>query len=86
MPGHFVSFAFFDISFHIFSTWAHVQDILTTGPPERKLHREMFGTCMVLSVDDDPINQMVVENLLTPEGYTVRTAETYDSVEGYCNK
>ncbi len=26
---------------------------------------------MVLSVDDDPINQMVVENLLTPEGYKV---------------
>lgn len=26
---------------------------------------------MVLSVDDDPINQMVVENLLSPEGYKV---------------
>lgn len=25
----------------------------------------------VLSVDDDPINQMVVENLLSPEGYKV---------------
>ena len=26
----------------------------------------------VLSVDDDPINQMVVQNLLAPEGYEVR--------------
>ena len=27
---------------------------------------------LVLSVDDDPINQMVVENLLSTEGYKVR--------------
>lgn len=28
---------------------------------------------LVLSVDDDPINQMVVENLLSTEGYQVRS-------------
>ncbi len=33
--------------------------------------REVNGGCMVLSVDDDPINQMVVDNLLAPEGYMV---------------
>ncbi|KXZ43376.1 hypothetical protein GPECTOR_92g599 [Gonium pectorale] len=41
--------------------------LLASGP-------ERFGGCMVLSVDDDPINQMVVENLLSPEGYKVEQA------------
>ena len=37
-------------------------------------HRERNGGCMVLSVDDDPINQLVVENLLLPEGFKVEQA------------
>ncbi|EFJ46446.1 hypothetical protein VOLCADRAFT_93268 [Volvox carteri f. nagariensis] len=37
-------------------------------------YMEKYGGCMVLSVDDDPINQMVVENLLSPEGYKVEQA------------
>ncbi|KAG2487120.1 hypothetical protein HYH03_014233 [Edaphochlamys debaryana] len=40
----------------------------------KPFYRERFGGCMVLSVDDDPINQMVVENLLAPEGYKVEQA------------
>ncbi len=39
--------------------------------PKKPFHREKHHSCMVLSVDDDPINQMVVDNLLTPEHYTV---------------
>ena len=38
----------------------------------RSFHREVNPTNLVLSVDDDTINQMVVENLLVPEGYKVR--------------
>ena len=37
----------------------------------RSFHREVNPTNLVLSVDDDMINQMVVENLLAPEGYKV---------------
>eukprot|EP00798_Chlamydomonas_sp_ICE-L_P018021 gene18021-24433_t len=40
----------------------------------RPFYLEMHGSCMILSVDDDPINQMVVENLLEPEGYVVQQA------------
>ncbi|GIL91806.1 hypothetical protein Vretifemale_19399 [Volvox reticuliferus] len=40
----------------------------------KPFYREKYGGCMVLSVDDDPINQMVVENLLSPEGYKVEQA------------
>ena len=29
---------------------------------------------LVLSIDDDPINQMVVENLLSTEGYNIEQA------------
>ena len=29
------------------------------------------GTIRVLSVDDDPVNQMVIQNMLAPEGYEV---------------
>lgn len=43
----------------------------------RKSSTELGGAPLVLSVDDDPINQMVVENLLTPEGYEVRGAQGY---------
>jgi len=40
----------------------------------KPFYREKHGGCMVLSVDDDPINQMVVDNLLSPEGYKVEQA------------
>ncbi|GAX78845.1 hypothetical protein CEUSTIGMA_g6283.t1 [Chlamydomonas eustigma] len=40
----------------------------------KQFYREKHGSCMVLSVDDDPINQMVVENLLVPDGYKVEQA------------
>jgi len=29
------------------------------------------GPVRVLSVDDDPINQLVIQNLLVPEGFEV---------------
>jgi hypothetical protein len=34
-------------------------------------HEKNQGQYLVLSVDDDPINQMVVESLLGPEGFKV---------------
>ncbi|GAX79209.1 hypothetical protein CEUSTIGMA_g6649.t1 [Chlamydomonas eustigma] len=40
----------------------------------KQFHREVHDVCLVLSVDDDPINQMVVENLLIPDGYKVEQA------------
>ncbi|KAG2440769.1 hypothetical protein HXX76_003625 [Chlamydomonas incerta] len=40
----------------------------------KPFYRERNGGCMVLSVDDDPINQLVVENLLLPEGFKVEQA------------
>ena len=40
----------------------------------KPFYREKNGSCMVLSVDDDPINQMVVESLLVPDGYKVEQA------------
>eukprot|EP00798_Chlamydomonas_sp_ICE-L_P018023 gene18023-24435_t len=40
----------------------------------KPFYREVHGGCMVLSVDDDPINQMVVDNLLAPEGYVIHQA------------
>ena len=30
------------------------------------------GCYLILSVDDDPINQLVVDNLLTPQGFKVK--------------
>lgn len=40
----------------------------------KPFYREVHGRCMILSVDDDPINQMVVDNLLAPEGYLINQA------------
>jgi CheY-like chemotaxis protein len=31
------------------------------------------GTCMVLSVDDDPVNHMVLEGFLKPQGYLMES-------------
>lgn len=39
------------------------------GSTGRLFHRQVYGQQMVLSVDDDPVNQMVVCNLLQPLGY-----------------
>lgn len=37
-------------------------------------HRQIYGRQLLLSVDDDPINQMVVTNLLQPMGCRVQQA------------
>ncbi|KAG1677387.1 hypothetical protein FOA52_010767 [Chlamydomonas sp. UWO 241] len=37
----------------------------------KKFHHVVHGTPLVLSVDDDPINQMVIEDLLSNEGYKI---------------
>lgn len=37
-------------------------------------HRQIYGRQLLLSVDDDPINQMVVSNLLQPMGCRVQQA------------
>eukprot|EP00798_Chlamydomonas_sp_ICE-L_P018006 gene18006-24415_t len=54
------------------------RDLVTRGKDGEEVmkpfYRAVHGGCMVLSVDDDPINQMVVDNLLTPAGYTVEQA------------
>jgi PleD family two-component response regulator len=39
--------------------------------PSKPFYWSKHGKIMVLSVDDDPTNQMVIENLLTPAGYVV---------------
>jgi CheY-like chemotaxis protein len=57
------------------NTAAH--NIMTPGSSSmRRLpsHFELTGKIEVLSVDDDPVNQMVVENLLQPHGYVVIAA------------
>ncbi len=33
--------------------------------------RKKGGKVRVLSVDDDPVNQLVIQNLLAPEGYEI---------------
>ena len=46
--------------------------IVYANPRRRFNHEENEGRFfLVLSVDDDPINQMVIENLLVPEGFKV---------------
>lgn len=46
------------------------------NPTSRKhlFHRQIYGRQLLLSVDDDPINQMVVSNLLQPMGCRVQQA------------
>ena len=40
----------------------------------------------MLSVDDDPVNQMVVESLLAPEGYEViRAMDGFEALE-FCTE
>ena len=45
----------------------------TFPPPQvaNQFYHDTHDGFLVLSVDDDPINQMVVENLLSTEGYQV---------------
>ena len=38
---------------------------------DKMFNHDLDESYLVLSVDDDPINQLVVENLLVPEGYKV---------------
>ncbi len=46
----------------------------TFPPPRARSCRHPGEKFRVLSVDDDPINQMVIQSLLTPEGYDVTQA------------
>ena len=50
-----------------------ISDPIVYADPRRRFnHEENEGkSFLVLSVDDDPINQMVIENLLVPEGFKV---------------
>jgi len=43
-------------------------------PSEFFTHKDVFGTPQVLSVDDDPVNQMVIDSLLGSKGYEVTCA------------
>lgn len=45
-------------------------------PPPRYLHRQVFERQLVLSVDDDPVNQTVVSSLLEPLGFRMLMAGT----------
>ena len=52
------------------------------------LGRRLLNGCKgkVLSVDDDPVNQMVVESLLAPEGYEViRAMDGFEALE-FCTE
>uniref|UniRef100_A0A6U5W8X1 Guanylate cyclase n=1 Tax=Guillardia theta TaxID=55529 RepID=A0A6U5W8X1_GUITH len=39
---------------------------------DMKFHFDKFGKYEILSVDDDQVNQMVIENILRPSGYEVK--------------
>ena len=49
-----------------------------SGPSQHRFYHDTNDGYLVLSVDDDPINQMVVENLLSTEGYQVRNIHTLE--------
>ncbi|KAK9819755.1 hypothetical protein WJX72_001989 [[Myrmecia] bisecta] len=38
-------------------------------PGQKKRHSEVHGSVLILSVDDEPVNHMVIEDLLTRQGY-----------------
>lgn len=42
------------------------------GPARRQAHSVKHGRYLLLSVDDDPVNQSVVRSLLSSTGYEVR--------------
>ena len=44
-----------------------------TAPVDKCGQRVQGGRVRVLSVDDDPVNQMVIQTLLTPANYEVRS-------------
>jgi PleD family two-component response regulator len=44
---------------------------LGPAPGRRSVHGRAKGPIRVLSVDDDPVNQMVVQSLLEPQGFKV---------------
>ncbi len=41
------------------------------GSMGKPKHSEVYGCLCILSVDDDPVNLLVVEQLLEPEGWKV---------------
>lgn len=41
------------------------------GVAQSPCHYDIYGKIEIMSVDDDPINQMVIENLLQPYGYVL---------------
>lgn len=43
-------------------------------PSEFFTHADVFGNIQVLSIDDDPVNQMVIDSLLGSKGYEVTCA------------
>lgn len=49
------------------------------GGDDLPSHRDLFGKYEILSVDDNPINQMVIQNILTPAGYAIATCS--DGIE-----
>eukprot|EP00750_Incisomonas_marina_P005940 INCI14243.3.p1 GENE.INCI14243.3~~INCI14243.3.p1 ORF type:complete len:1026 (+),score=190.52 INCI14243.3:229-3306(+) len=54
---------------HRYTEKGHARPDVDALPSNKDVH----GSIEVLSVDDNPINQMVIKNILTPAGYTVTT-------------
>ncbi|MEW5298288.1 MAG: hypothetical protein WDW36_001429 [Sanguina aurantia] len=48
-------------------------DSAQAGPPRRQAHSVKHGRYLLLSVDDDPVNQSVVRSLLSSTGYEIVT-------------
>lgn len=42
----------------------------------RPTHSQMFGQSLILSVDDEPVNHLVIEAALSTGGYEVRPLST----------
>jgi CheY-like chemotaxis protein len=76
------------VGYDTMNTAAHNIMMTPGGSSVKRLpsHFEKTGKVEVLSVDDEPVNQMVVENLLQPHGYKVIAAmdgfEALDILKG----
>eukprot|EP00899_Mesostigma_viride_P025922 jgi/Mesvir1/6514/Mv16781-RA.1 len=44
------------------------------GASQKPTHKEKYGVVEILSVDDDPVNQMVIESMLLKMGFKVQQA------------
>jgi hypothetical protein len=50
---------------------------------KRSFHNDVYGTSLILSVDDDAVNHMVLEGFLKPKGYaTYRAGQPGDMASG----